>query len=91
MEEAKRKRGRQPKALEFAGDHDTGEIVVVPREAVTFLSMTRDSGGYRVHELKVDLSTNTILENIAHEPTLKAIAEDLFKIEVVKKIWAKTD
>jgi hypothetical protein len=91
-----RKPGRPKRVLE--GNLETGEIDVVEnadtgvrRGAHSFISMCREGGGYRVLEIVVDLDRGVVLSEVDHEPAMKAIAEDTFKIAVVKKVWSKVD
>jgi len=96
MASARRRRA----ATEFVGNDLTGafdvEIVeegdeVQPDSERTFLSMCRDGGNFRVLEVTVDLDLGVVLSQTMHEPTLREIAEDAFRVLCVRKIWEKTD
>ena len=80
---------------ELVGNPCTGKFDVAesaPRGVKTFLSLSRAPGGnYQVLEIRVDLDEGVVVTEIGHEPTLKAFAEDEFKIAVVKRTWSGVD
>ena len=91
---------RRRAATEFVGNDLTGAFDVETVEddddveshsQRTFLSMCRDGGNFRVLEITVDLDLGVVLSQTQHEPTLREIAEDAFRVLCVRKIWEKTD